>query len=96
MTMQTIACPMRPARQLAEVVGRVAEFVLCASFRAATRLQERARIRKELEAWRYLDDHLLRDLGLSRSDVVCLTDRRGAQSNGDHGPKGPRPAVSTV
>ena len=75
MTAQTMFQPMRIASfLLREVVSRAAERVVRAILRLPKLLAGRARIRKMRNAWRHSDEHLLRDLGLSRSDLAWVTD----------------------
>jgi uncharacterized protein YjiS (DUF1127 family) len=92
MTAQTMFRPMRTqSLLLREVVSRAAEAVVRPILRLPKLLRRRTCIRKKLDAWRHFDEHLLRDLGLSRSDLAWLTDPRATAREVAGGKRRPCP-----
>ena len=92
MTAQTMFQPMRIASLLLrEVVSRAAERVVRGILRLPRVLPGRTCIRKKRDAWRHFDEHLLRDLGLSRSDLAWLADPKARATEVAGGKRRPCP-----
>ena len=73
MTIHTIFPPSRrEAPSPRRTVIRGAGLVPHTLSRLRQRWREQARIRRDLEAWRHLGDHLLRDIGVQRRGLLWL------------------------
>jgi uncharacterized protein YjiS (DUF1127 family) len=72
MTIQTMFRPTRRTLPSSRVVVHGAKSIVRCFLSLRKRWRAHARIRRELEVLRHLDDHLLRDIGLCRGDVMWV------------------------
>jgi len=73
MTIQTLYRPtQRGLPSLRDTAIRGAKLAGRAILATLQHWRKHVTIRRELDAWRRFDDHLLRDIGLHRGDVVWL------------------------